>query len=87
MLTHNLSRHRYAWQTVSNLDRRSGYTPRRAREQRAYRMVVVGGTAAAISVVTFVLAALTAFPGTIWFIALIVAVICAFGFLRATGQR
>lgn len=50
-------------------------------------MVVVGGTAAAISVVTFVLAALTAFPGTIWFIALIVAVICAFGFLRATGQR
>ena len=72
---------------MSNLDRRSSYTPRRAREQRAYRMVVVGGTAGAIGVVTLVLAIFTSFPGTIPVIAFIVAAICVFGFLRTTGQR
>ena len=33
---------------MSNLDRRRGYTPRRAREQRAYRLVVTGGAAGAL---------------------------------------
>ena len=72
---------------MSNLDRRSSYTPRRAREQRAYRMVVVGGTAGAIGVVTLVLAIFTSLSGTIPVIAFIVAAICVFGFLRTTGQR
>lgn len=50
-------------------------------------MVVVGGTAGAIGVVTLVLAIFTSFPGTIPVIAFIVAALCVFGFLRATGQR
>jgi hypothetical protein len=78
---------RYASQTVSNLDRRSGYTPRRAREQRAYRMVVVGGAAGAVGVVGAVLAIASVIGWTLPVIALIVAALCAFGFLRATGQR
>jgi predicted RND superfamily exporter protein len=72
---------------VSNLDRRRGYTPRRAREQRAYRLVVVGGVAGGIGVVTLVLSFIGVMGATIPIIALIVAALCVFGFLRATGQR
>lgn len=72
---------------MSDLDRRRGYTPRRAREQRAYRMVVVGGVAGGIGVVTLVLAIAGLVSGTWPVIAFIVAAICVFGFLRATGQR
>jgi putative flippase GtrA len=72
---------------MSNLDRRSNYTPRRVREQRAYRFVVVGSVAGAVGVVGLFLAILTSFPGSIAVIAFIVAAICVFGFLRTTGQR
>jgi multisubunit Na+/H+ antiporter MnhG subunit len=72
---------------MSNLDRRGGYTPRRVREQRAYRMVVAGGVAGTVGVVGLVLAIFTSFPGTVAVIALIVAALCVFGFLRNTGQR
>jgi hypothetical protein len=72
---------------VSNLDRRRGYTPRRAREQRAYRMVVVGGAAGGIGVVTLLLSIVGVMGATIPIIAFIVAALCVFGFLRSTGQR
>jgi len=72
---------------VSNLDRRSSYTPRRAREQRAYRLVVVGGTAGALGVVTLVLSIAGLVSGTWPVLAFIIAAVCAFGFLRTTGQR
>ncbi len=72
---------------MSNLDRRSGYTPRRVREQRAYRMVVAGGAAGGIGVVTLVLAIAGVVSGTWPVIAFIVAALCVFGFLRNTGQR
>ena len=72
---------------MSNLDRRSGYTPRRVREQRAYRMVVVGGVAGAVGVVGIVLAIAGVIGATLPIIALIVAALAIFGFLRTTGQR
>ena len=72
---------------MSNLDRRRGYTPRRAREQRAYRLVMVGGAAGGIGVVTLVLAIAGVIGATLPIIAFIVAALCVFGFLRATGQR
>jgi hypothetical protein len=72
---------------MSNLDRRSGYTPRRVREQRAYRMVVVGGAAGAIGVVSLVLAVVGIIGATLPVIAFILAALCVLGFLRATGQR
>jgi hypothetical protein len=72
---------------VSNLERRSGYTPRRVREQRAYRLVVIGGTAGTVGVVTLVLAIAGVVSGTWPVIAFIITALCVFGFLRSTGQR
>jgi putative flippase GtrA len=72
---------------MSNLDRRGGYTPRRAREQRAYRLAMVGGTAGVVGVVTLILAVVGVITWALPIIALIVAAICMFAFQRTTGQR
>jgi hypothetical protein len=72
---------------MSNLDRRRGYTPRRAREQRAYRMVLIGGSAGALGVVGLVLAVVGVVSAFWPVVLLIVAALCAFGFMRNTGQR
>ena len=72
---------------MSNLDRRSSYTPRRVREQRAYRMVVAGSVAGGVFVVSLVLAIAGVIGATLPIISLIVAALCIFGFLRTTGQR
>jgi phosphotransferase system glucose/maltose/N-acetylglucosamine-specific IIC component len=72
---------------MSNLDRRGGYTPRRVREQRAYRLVQVGGGAGAIGVVSLVFAIVGVIGYTLPVIALIVAAICFFVFQRTTGKR
>ena len=50
-------------------------------------MVVVGGTAGAIGVVTLVLSIAGVMGATIPILAFIVTAICVFGFLRTTGQR
>jgi hypothetical protein len=72
---------------MSNLDRRRGYTPRRAREQRAYRLAVGGAGAGGLGVIGLVLS-VVGVVGAFWpIILLIVAALCAFGFMRATGQR
>jgi hypothetical protein len=72
---------------MSNLQKRGGYTPRRAREQRAYRMIVVGGTTGALGVVGVVLSIAGVIGLGVPILLLIVAALCAFGFMRATGQR
>jgi predicted RND superfamily exporter protein len=72
---------------MSNLDRRKGYSPRRAREQRAYRLVMAGGVAGGVGVVSLVLAFVGVIGATLPIIALIIAALCVFGFLRTTGQR
>lgn len=72
---------------MSNLDRRGGYTPRRAREQRAYRLVVTGSGAALVGVVGLVLSIAGVIGSTLPILAFIIAAICVFAFLRTTGQR
>lgn len=72
---------------VSNLEKRGSYTPRRTREQRAYRLVVTGGVAGVVGVVGIVLAIAGAVGAWLPIIALIVAALCWFGFMRAVGQR
>ena len=72
---------------MSNLDRRRGNTPRRAREQRAYRLVQVGGAAGLVGVVGFVFAIVGVIGFALPIIALIVAALAFVGFQRATGQR
>jgi hypothetical protein len=62
---------------VSGLERRPGSRPtRKQREQRAYRLVLAGGTAGLVAVVGLVLAALGAIGYGIPILAAVVAVLC-----------
>jgi hypothetical protein len=72
---------------VSNLERRGGYPPRRVREQRAYWLVVGGGGAGVIGVVGIVLAVAGVIGAALPVIALIVAALCAWGFMRMVASR
>jgi putative flippase GtrA len=60
---------------------------RRQREDRGFQLVVVGGAAAAITVVTAVLAIAGVLGWGLPFLALIVAVACALLFRRLAGRR
>jgi len=71
---------------MSNIERRPNRTPRRAREQRAYRLVVVGGTAGLVAVVGLILSIAGVIGSTLWVIAAIVAVVCAILFRRAISK-
>ncbi|HEX4673401.1 MAG TPA: hypothetical protein VH279_14090 [Solirubrobacteraceae bacterium] len=70
---------------MADLQKRGSYTPRRAREQRAYRLIVTGGAAGLIGVVTLVLAIAGVMGATIPVIAIIVAVICFVLFRRTVA--
>jgi hypothetical protein len=72
---------------MSNLDRRRGYTPRRAREQRAYRLALASAGTGALGVIGIVLAIVGVVSAGWPIVLLIIAALCAFGFMRATGQR
>lgn len=72
---------------MSNLERRRGYTPRRVREERAYRMVVVGSGAGLVGVAGLVLAVVGVVGAWLPIIAFIVTALCVFNFLKITGQR
>jgi hypothetical protein len=70
---------------MADLQKRGSYTPRRVREQRAYRLAVSGGVAGLVGVVTLVLAIAGVMEATIPIIALIVAALCAWGFSRTVS--
>jgi multisubunit Na+/H+ antiporter MnhG subunit len=70
---------------MANLQKRGGYTPRRVREQRAYRLVVAGGVAGTVGVVGLILAIAGVVGAGLPIIALIVAALCVFMFSRMTG--
>lgn len=71
---------------MADLQKRGGYTPRRAREKRAYQLVVTGGTTGALGVV----GAILAIAGVVgWFgpiVLLLVAVACYFMFKTQTSR-
>jgi len=71
---------------MSDLERSGSRLPRRTREQRAYRLVVAGGVAAAVAVVGFVLAIAGVLGWGIPFIAAVIAVVCGLLFRRAVGS-
>jgi hypothetical protein len=71
---------------MSNIEKRGGYTPRRSREQRAYRLVVTGGVASAVAVVGLLLAVIGVVGAEVPVIALVVAVICIMLFRRMVGR-
>jgi hypothetical protein len=69
---------------MSNIERsRGSRTPRKQREQRAYRLVLATGTFALIGVAGILLAILTSFGAGWPIISLILAAIC-FMLLRRT---
>jgi hypothetical protein len=74
---------------MGNLSPRPGRTPsnRRKAEQRAYSLVLVGGTAGAVAVVGALLAIFGVIGGGIPLIAAIVAVICILLFRSTVGRR
>jgi predicted RND superfamily exporter protein len=72
---------------MADLQKRGNYTPRRAREQRAYRLAVGGAVSGAVGVVSLVLAVAGVIGATLPILALIVAALCAFGFMRSVGTR
>jgi hypothetical protein len=72
---------------VGELERRGSYTPRRARERRAYQLVVAGGVAGAVGVLGIVLAITGVVGAGLPIIALIVAALCALGFMRTVAGR
>ncbi len=77
---------RYAGR-VSNIQKRGSYTPRRAREKRAYRLVVTGSVAGTIGVVGLVLSLAGLIGAGIPIIAIIVAVVCLVMFRSTTSGR
>jgi len=60
---------------------------RRQREERAYRLVMVGGAAAAVAVLGVVLAALGVVGGGVPLLAIVVAGICGLLFRRTVSGR
>ena len=72
---------------MGDLSPRGSYTPRRTREQRAYRLVVVGGAAGAVAVVGLVLAIAGVIGYGIPVIAIIVAVVAALWFRSTVSAR
>jgi hypothetical protein len=72
---------------MGELEKRSGYTPRRVRERRAYQLAVAGGVAGVVGVVGVVLAIAGVIGAGLPIIALIVAALCVLGFMRTVGAR
>lgn len=67
---------------MADIQKRGDYTPRRVRERRAYQLVVTGGVAGAVGVVSLVLALVGVIGYTLPVVSIIVAVICAVLFRR-----
>jgi hypothetical protein len=70
---------------MTDLSPRPDMSPRRKREERAYRLVLAGGAAAAIAVVTFVLAIVGIMGFGVPVLAAIVAVLCGWLFRRTVS--
>lgn len=72
---------------MSDLERRGSYTPRRARERRAYQLLVGGSAAGVAGVVGLVLAVAGVIGAGLPVLALIIAALCAVGFARTVNRR
>jgi divalent metal cation (Fe/Co/Zn/Cd) transporter len=70
---------------MTDLSPRPNRTPRRVREERAYKLVMAGGAAAVVSVVTFVLAIVGIVGFGIPVLAAIVAILCGWLFRRTVS--
>lgn len=72
---------------MSDLSPRGDHTPRRVREQRAYRLAMTGGAAGVVAVVGVVLAILGIVGAGLPIVAAAVAAICFVLFRRIVSGR
>lgn len=72
---------------MSDLERSRRYTPRKTREQRAYRLVMAGGVLGAVGVVGLVLAIAGVIGAVIPILALILAAVCGLLFRGAVSRK
>jgi hypothetical protein len=70
---------------MADLQRSGSRVPRRAREKRAYNLVLAGGTLGVVAVVGFFLAIFDVVGFGIPVLAAILAVLCLWLFRRAVG--
>jgi hypothetical protein len=70
---------------MTDLSPRPNRTPRRVREERAYKLVLAGGAAAVVSVVTFVLAIVGIIGFGVPVLAALVAILCGWLFRRTVA--
>jgi hypothetical protein len=71
---------------MADLQRRGSYTPRRAREQRAYRLVLAGSATGAVGAIGLVLAIVGVTSAGWPIVLLIIAALCLVGFRRTVGR-
>jgi hypothetical protein len=70
---------------MTDLSPRPNRTPRRVREERAYKLVLAGGAAAVVAVVTFVLAIVGIIGFGVPVLAALVAILCGWLFRRTVA--
>jgi hypothetical protein len=70
---------------VADLERSGSHTPRRVREQRAYRLVIATGVLGTIGVVGVVLSIAGIGSFGLSMLALILAAVCAYLFRRTVS--
>jgi CHASE2 domain-containing sensor protein len=70
---------------MSEMEPSRSRMPRRAREERAYRLVVATGVFGAVAVVGLVLAIVGVIGGWLPFVAAVIAVVCGLLFRRTMG--
>jgi hypothetical protein len=71
---------------VTDLEKRRSHTPKRVREQRAYRMVVIGGIAGLVGVIGLGLAVVGVIGAGLPIVAIVIAVISALLFRRIASS-
>lgn len=72
---------------MANLQKRGDYTPRRAREQRAFRLIQAGSVTGGGALVTLVLAIAGVTSLFLPILLIIVTAVIAWRFMVVTGQR
>jgi hypothetical protein len=71
---------------MADLQRRGSYTPRRSREQRAYRLVLAGSATGLVGAIGLILAIVGVTSAGWPIVLLIVAALCLVMFRRAVGR-
>lgn len=68
------------------LDKRGSYTPKAAREKRAYRLILIGSVAGILGFVGIVLSFVGIIGAGIPILAIVIAVVCALLFRRTVSR-